>query len=67
MPLINAPQTSATSFTVYRAIGSPVVINGASLSIDIKDGSLVVSNGGNPVYVFGPGHWITVNFNPATA
>ena len=65
MPTLVAPQTPATSLTVYRQTGSPVVINGPSLSIDIQDGSLVVSNGGHMAYIFGPSHWLTVNFNPA--
>jgi hypothetical protein len=66
MPDISAP-TTAAAYTIYRINASPVKITGAALSIDIKDGSLLVSNNGSVVYVFNPNQWATVNFDPKTA
>ncbi len=49
---------------MYRPVGSPVTITGPSLAFDVKDGALIITNGGNPNYAFSSGQWLTVNFDP---
>jgi hypothetical protein len=53
----------ATTFTIYRA-GGYSTISGIALSADVKDGALIISVSGTPSYIFSPGQWLTVNFNP---
>ena len=53
----------ATGFTVYKAKKS-ITITGGSLSVEIRDGALVVMSAGGIVFVFGPGEWSTVNQEP---
>lgn len=52
-------------YTVYRtANSSPEHIAGENLSLSVQNGVLIVMVGGNPVYVFSKGQWLTVNIPP---
>jgi hypothetical protein len=54
------------AIVVYRPVGSPATINGPSLAFDVKDGALVITSSGNPIYALSSGQWLTVNFDPRT-
>ena len=56
--------TKVGAFVVYRPAGSPIRITGGSVSIDVKDGALVVSSGGTVLFALAPGQWLTVNVEP---
>jgi len=63
--VLDVPVAVANAFRIFRTKnGQPDVINGANLSAAVQDGSLVISSGGEAIYIYSPGQWITVNANP---
>jgi hypothetical protein len=56
--------TKVGAFVIYRPAGSPIKITGGSVSIDVKDGALVVFSGGTLLFALAAGQWITVNVEP---
>jgi hypothetical protein len=54
------------AIVVYRPVGTPVTINGPSLTFEVKDGALVITSGGNPILALSSGQWLTVDFDPKT-
>ena len=60
-------QSAATSLTVYRPGGQRTLIQGADLSADVRDGSLVILNGGKVSAILSPSQWVSLNIEPLGA
>ena len=56
-------QQNAATIIVFRPTGSSVTFTG-NLAFDVKDGALVLTNGGIPAFAFAPGQWQSVNVDP---
>lgn len=54
----------ASQFTVYRPSKKAFSIRGTALTVDVRDGSLLILSGEKIAYIFSPGQWITVNEEP---
>jgi len=52
------------AFTIHRPDGDTFKISGTSLSVDVRDGCLILLTGTTISHVFSPGQWVTVNVAP---
>jgi hypothetical protein len=57
-------EPTASQFTVYRPNKKTFSIRGTALTVDVRDGSLLILSGGEINRIFSPGQWITVNEEP---
>ncbi|MEA3137927.1 MAG: hypothetical protein QOK23_96 [Gammaproteobacteria bacterium] len=56
-------QQTGTTIMVYRPAGPSVTFTG-NLAFDVKDGAVIITNAGIPLYAFAPGQWLSVNVDP---
>jgi hypothetical protein len=59
-------QQDAATIIVFRPAGSSVTFTG-NLVFDVRDGALVLTNGGVAAFAFAPGQWLAVNIDPHRA
>jgi hypothetical protein len=63
--IVNANEELVTNaVTIYSNARKSVMITGTGLTVDIKDGVLLVLVNGNIAYAFAAGEWATVNQVP---
>lgn len=62
---VDTSKLTAGNYFIFRpGSKTPTQITGPSLTLTVVHESLIVSDGGSPVLVFGPGQWTTVGTPP---